>query len=168
MTDSAAATTADTVTDPVPAEITAAVEAGRAGDPEAARTQLAAIWQRLGEHGDPFHRCTLAHYAADVQDDPHEELRWDERALAAAGEVTDERVQAHDASLRIAGFYPSLHLNLADVHRRLGHDADARRQLELARQRIDALADDGYGRMIRSAIERCGQRLEQGDRSADS
>ncbi|MBP2369149.1 hypothetical protein [Pseudonocardia parietis] len=165
MTDSAAA---DTVMDPVLAAITEAVEAGCAGDPGAARTQLAAIWERLGEDGDPFHRCTLAHYAADVQDDPHEELRWDERALAAAGEVTDERARAHHASLHIAGFYPSLHLNLADVHRRLGHDADARRHLELARERIDALADDGYGRMIRSAIERCGQRLERGDRSADS
>ncbi|SFN02458.1 hypothetical protein SAMN05216207_1006165 [Pseudonocardia ammonioxydans] len=154
--------------DPVLAEITAAVEAGRGGERVAARERFAALWERITGAGDPFHRCVLAHYAADVQDDPLEELRWDGRALAAADEVTDERVRAHHASLQIAGFYPSLHLNLADVHRRLGHDAEAGRQLELARQRSDALGDDGYGHMIRSAIERCGQRLERGDRSGDS
>ncbi|MFP5070521.1 hypothetical protein ACLFMI_12740 [Pseudonocardia nantongensis] len=169
MTDSTTTTdsTTDAAADPVLAEITAAVEAGRAGERAAARERLAAIWARIGERGDPFHRCVLAHHAADLQGDPHEELRWDERALAAAGEVTDERAEAHHASLHVAGFYPSLHLNLADVHRRLGHDADAARHLELARERSDALGDDGYGHMIRSAIERCGQRLERGDRSAD-
>ena len=154
--------------DPVFAEITAAVEAGRGGERVAARQRFAVLWARITGAGDPFHRCVLAHYAADVQDDPLEELRWDERALAAADEVTDERVRAHHASLQIAGFYPSLHLNLADVHRRLGHDAEAGRHLELARQRSDALGDDGYGHTIRSAIDRCGQRLERGDRSGDS
>lgn len=167
-TDAATADPNPPAADPVLAEITAVVEAGRGGERAAARDEFAALWARITEAGDPFHRCVLAHYAADVQDDPLEELRWDERALAAAGEVTDERVRAHHASLQIAGFYPSLHLNLADVHRRLGHDAEAGRHLELARQRSDALGDDGYGHMIRSAIERCGQRLERGDRSGDS
>ena len=150
----------DTITDPVMSEIAAAVQAGQEGDRADARARFDDLRARLGDDGDPFHRCTLAHYAADVQDDPHEELRWDERALAAAEEVTDERAHTYHPSLRIAGFYPSLHLNLADVHRRLGHDAAARRHLDLARERIDALSDDGYGRMIRAGIERCAERLD--------
>ena len=154
-----------TGSDPTMAEITAAVEVGRAGDPAAARGLLAALWERIGPAGDPLYRCILAHYAADVAGDLQEELRWDERALAAAGEVSDERARALDPSLRIAGFYPSLHLNLADVHRRLGDDAAAHRHLGQAAERVDALPGDGYGAMIRSGIERCGERLARGDRS---
>ena len=164
--DAAGADAAGPAADPVTAEIATAVQAGRAGDRPTARARLDDIWTRIGDGGDPFHRCVLAHYAADVQDDPHEELRWDQRALAAADEVTEERARAHDPSLRIAGFYPSLHLNLADVHRRLGNDADARHHLGRARARVGQLSDDGYGQMIRSGIERCGERLEHGDRSA--
>lgn len=155
----------DTQHDPVMAEIGVAVEAGHAGDRAGARARFDELWARIGERGDPLHRCSLAHYAADVQDDPHAELRWDERALAAADELTDDRARAHHASLQVAGFYPSLHLNLADVHRRLGDDTAARHHLGLARDHTGALADDGYGRTIRSAVERCGQRLERGDRS---
>ncbi|MBN9734419.1 MULTISPECIES: hypothetical protein [unclassified Pseudonocardia] len=152
--------------DIVMAGIGAAVEAGHAGDTATARARFDALWARVGERGDPLHRCTLAHHAADVQDDPHAELRWDERALAAAAELTDDRARAHHASLQVAAFYPSLHLNLADVHRRLGADGPAREHLALARARTGALPDDGYGRMIRAAIERCGERLDRGDRSA--
>ncbi|MBC3191477.1 hypothetical protein H7X46_10425 [Pseudonocardia sp. C8] len=81
-------------------------------------------------------------------------------ALAAAGEVTAERARAVHASLEVAGFHPSLHLNLADVHRRLGHDEEARRHLALAGDHAGALRDDGYGRMIRSGIARCAARLD--------
>lgn len=154
-----------TGSDPTTAEIAAAVEAGRSGDRATARDRLAALWEQLGAAGDPLHRCALAHYAADVAGDVHEELRWDERALAAADEVTDERARALDPSLRIAGFHPSLHLNLADVHRRLGNDEPAWWHLRRATECVDALPGDGYGTMIRSGIERCGERLARGDRS---
>ncbi|MEV1293387.1 hypothetical protein [Pseudonocardia sp. NPDC049635] len=154
-----------TGSDPTMAEIAAAVEVGRAGDRVGARDRLTALWERIGAGGDPLHRCVLAHYAADVAGDAHEELRWDERALAAAEEVTDERTRELDPALRIAGFYPSLHLNLADVHRRLGNDEPARWHLQQAADRVEALPGDGYGTMIRSGIERCGERLARGDRS---
>ncbi len=45
--------------------------------------------------------------AADVQATPDDELAWDLRALAVAGEVTGERAQAYHQSLAVKGFYPS-------------------------------------------------------------
>lgn len=151
--------------DPVMDAVGAAVEVGRAGDRAGARARFEALWEQVTADGDPFHRCTLAHYAADVQDDPHAELVWDERALAAAEELTDERAQRHHAGLTVGGFLPSLHLNLADVHRRLGCDDRARHHLTRARDRVGALPDDGYGAMIRAGIDRCGERLDLGDRT---
>ncbi len=58
-----------------------------AGDREEARNRLGALWAELGSDGDPLHRCTLAHYMADAQDDPGDELAWDLRALTAAEAV---------------------------------------------------------------------------------
>ncbi|MFF5565147.1 hypothetical protein ACFY7Z_30280 [Streptomyces sp. NPDC012623] len=54
------------------------------GDREEARNRLGALWAEIGESGPPLHRCTLAHYMADTQDDPGDELAWDLRALTAA------------------------------------------------------------------------------------
>jgi hypothetical protein len=130
------------------AEIGEAVRLGHSGDTAAARQRFADLWDRID---DPFHRCALAHYAADVQAAPADELRWDLRALAAADVVPDRSA--------VATFYPSLHLNLADVHRRLGDVQQATQHLEQARAAVDALPDDGYGRMIRGGIDRCGARM---------
>nr|WP_229879498.1 hypothetical protein [Streptomyces echinoruber] len=58
-----------------------------AGDREEARGRLLDLWAEIGEDGDPLHRCTLAHYLADTQDDPADELAWDLRALSAAQEL---------------------------------------------------------------------------------
>src|SRR3712207_7984771 len=100
------------------AEIVAAVELGRDGARTEARRRLTDLWRRVGPDGDPLHRVTLAHFLADLQDDVRAELRWDERALAAAGDLTDERAQRYDAALRVRGLLPSLHLDLADCRRR--------------------------------------------------
>ncbi|MGW6337001.1 hypothetical protein [Nocardia rhamnosiphila] len=133
--------------------ITAAVTLGRSGNTAAARERLLEIWRGIGVAGDPFHRCTLAHYLADLHDDPAQALTWDIRALDAADALTDDRVQRHHASLRVAGFYPSLHLNLADNYRRLGSWEAAAEQLAAARKRLDALSDDAYGAMIHTALD---------------
>ena len=62
------------------------------GRREAARDLFARLWEEIGaEQGDPLHVCVLAHAMADVQDDVHQELVWDRRALAAADALTDER-----------------------------------------------------------------------------
>jgi tetratricopeptide (TPR) repeat protein len=145
--------------DEVMERIGAAIALSQAGEHDAARRRFSEIWAEISPAGDPFHRCVLAHYLADLQDDPQEELTWDLRALEAAGAVTDERVQAHHESLRIRGFYPSLHLNLAEDYRRLGRPDRAREHLAAAEGRLDALGDDDYGNGIRSAIRRLADRL---------
>jgi hypothetical protein len=145
--------------DPVMVRIGEAIELARAGHGDVARPRFAEIWNEIGPEGDPFHRCTLAHFAADVQPDVKAELMWDLRALAAADEVTDERAQRYHSSLSVAGFYPSLHLNLADVYRRLGEHEKAREHIGRAQAAVDVLTDDGYGRMIRQGIARTAAQL---------
>ncbi|WP_227979616.1 hypothetical protein [Nocardia spumae] len=155
-------TTAEPITpDPTMAAIGAAVERGRHGDIDRARSELAELWTRIGPAGDPLHRCTLAHYLADLHPDPAQALVWDCRALDAADALTDDRVRRHHESLRIAGFYPSLHLNLADNYRLLGSFEPAAAHIDAARRHIGALPDDGYGRLVRRAIDEVDEMITQ-------
>ena len=149
--------------DPVMEAITKAVTAGREGQTESARQELLALWGEVGVTGDPLHRCSLAHYLADLHDDPAAALAWDVRALDAAEAVTDNRVQEHHATLQIAGFYPSLHLNLADDYRRLGAFAAAGEHISAANSHTGALADDDYGDLIRGAITDVESAINQQD-----
>lgn len=142
----------------VMARIGSAVELGHTGDREVARRRLEELWADPEVQADPLHRCTLAHHAADLQPTVADELAWDLRALEAADEITAERAHAQHPDLDVAALYPSLHLNLGDVHHRLGDLAGARHHLERARASLDRLPDDGYGRMIRAGIEALGQR----------
>ncbi|MFF5032795.1 hypothetical protein [Nocardia salmonicida] len=140
-----------TTADPIMTRITQGVSDFRTGDPDRARVGLLEVWADIGPAGDPLHRCTLAHYLADTYDDPAEALVWDVRALDAADTLTDTRLNDHHAGLQVAGFYPSLHLNLADNFRRLGAFPAATRHIEAARERLDILPDDDYGALIRGA-----------------
>ncbi|MGK8523379.1 hypothetical protein ACRS6B_18310 [Nocardia asteroides] len=133
--------------------ITSAVALGREGRTDDAREALLAVWSSLGPQGDPLHRCTLAHYLADLYDDAAEALTWDIRALDAAESLSDDRARSYDESLRVAAFYPSLHLNLADDYRRLSSFDAAQREIDAARERLHTLADDGYGATIRTAVD---------------
>jgi hypothetical protein len=150
------------VADDMMTRIGAAVELGRAGDKAGASRALAALWDEIGDDGDAFHRCALAHYIADVQDDLQSELEWDERALVAVRSVSDARAQEHYESLRVRAFMPSLFLNLADDHRRLGSADRAREYLEQARNSAGALGDDDYGVMIEGAITTVAKALAEG------
>ncbi|MFH8223674.1 hypothetical protein ACH4C2_30395 [Streptomyces sp. NPDC018057] len=141
--------------------IEAAMALQHAGDADGARRRFTEIWEEIAPDGDPFHRCVLAHYMADLQQDPQDELDWDLRALDAAASVTDDRARQHDSSLAVRGFYPSLHLNLAADFHRLGDAPRARRHLAQAREHLDALHDDGYGQGIRSAVQRLADRLAE-------
>ncbi len=147
---------ADVMDDPVLARISEALDLFNSGRRAEARDAFAAIWAEIGD-GDPFHQCILAHYMADAQDNPAEELVWDRRALEAADRIS--RVRPDAASLTILSLYPSLHLNLADVLHRTGDILAARKHLQLAQQSTDALAGDHYGQMIRAGIDRLAQRL---------
>ncbi|MEW1547631.1 hypothetical protein [Streptomyces tsukubensis] len=132
-----------------------------AGDREEARNRFAALWSGLGDGGDALHRCTLARYLADAQDDPGDALAWDLRALAAAdagrdGTASPEAAQA----LRALG--PALHLDLAAGYLRLHHPEAARLHLVRARGALDALGgDDGHVRRIRTGIDELARRLDR-------
>lgn len=148
--------------DPTLAEMTAAVELGRGGDRAQARDRLVAVWDRLSPDGDPLHRVGCAHFLADLQDDVRDEFAWNERALAAVEELTDERVRQLSAAQQVRGFLPSLHLNLADCHRRLGDPARARDHLTQAERSVEALTDDDYGRMLRGGLQHVRDALDAG------
>ncbi|MFC9682004.1 hypothetical protein [Streptomyces sp. NPDC056948] len=130
-----------------------------AGDREEARHRFLGLWAEIGEHGDPLHRCTLAHYLADTQDDPGDELAWDLRALTAAEEISEDGLPPGEA---VRAFYPSLHLNLADDYLKLGQCDAARIHLRRARGTAAGLADDSYGDGVWAAIERLESRLGEG------
>ncbi|QJY46735.1 hypothetical protein [Pseudonocardia broussonetiae] len=147
--------------DEVMARVTAAVQRGQGGERTAARRELESLWDGDGR-ADAFHRCVIAHFLADLQDDTGDELRWDERALAAVDGVTDERAQEYGTALRVRGFLPSLLGSLADDHRRLGDAEQARGFLEQARAASDALGDDGYGDLVRGILDRVGRALDEG------
>ncbi|WP_327635681.1 hypothetical protein OHB24_37565 [Kribbella sp. NBC_00482] len=125
-------------------EITAAVELGRAGDREAARTQLTALWEASDDRQT---RCAIAHYLADVQDETEDELSWDLRALE---NVDDD------------GWLPSLHLNLADDYRRLARTQLAEEHLSVARAHLSGLPEGAYGDMIRGGVENVAEALAAG------
>jgi tetratricopeptide (TPR) repeat protein len=148
------------ITDPTIVRIGEAVQLGHQGEREAARRLFSEIWEEIdSEQGDPLHVCTLAHAMADVQDDVHEELVWDQRALAAADLLTDERVAKAGVTLPVAGLYPSLHLNLSECYRKLGELDRARAHLQRAQDTIGSLGDDEYGQLIKEGMARIARQL---------
>jgi tetratricopeptide (TPR) repeat protein len=148
-------------TDPTMSRIGEAVELHHhRGERAAARALFAQIWTDIGgEQGDPLHVCVLAHSMADVQDDVREELTWDQRALAAADLLTDDRVAEAGVPLSVAGLYPSLHLNLSECYRKLGDFDRAREHLQQAQATIGALGDDEYGTLIKDGLRRQAEQL---------
>ncbi|MFI2642552.1 hypothetical protein [Streptomyces sp. NPDC018610] len=148
-----------TASDAVMTRIGQGVMLHHAGDREEARTRFLDLWREIGEDGDALQRCTLAHYMADTQDDPADELAWDLRALSAARELTDDRLAGHEAEVAVRALYPSLQLNLAADYAKLGRSEAARTHLRQARGAAEALADDSYGDGVRAAIHRLASRL---------
>jgi len=148
--------------DAVMTRIGQAVMLHHAGDREEARQRFLGLWAEIGEDGAPLHRCTLAHYMADTQDDPADELAWDLRALTAAEELADDRLALHAGTLAVRALYPSLHLNLAADYVKLGRREAARTHLRRARVASETLADDGYGNGVRAAIGHLETRLREG------
>lgn len=152
----------ETSPDGVMVRIGQAIMLHRAGDREEARNRLALLWSETTGEGDLLHRCTIAHYLADTQDDPGAELEWDRRALAAADALTEEKVEWGEHSLAVRSLYPSLYLNLAADHAKLGQSGAARRELGRAKGALGSLGDDEYGEGIRAAVGRLELRLGAG------
>ncbi|GGT46640.1 hypothetical protein [Streptomyces purpureus] len=158
-------TTAPASPDPTMEAIGHAVAEGRAGGRASARRKLLGLWSAIGVTGDPLHRCSLAHHLADLYEDAAQALAWDIRALDAADAMTEQRVQEHHAGLHIAGFYPSLHLNLADNYRRLGSFDAATEHIDAAKALAPSLPPNPYGDLLRGAIQGVAQAIVRQDRS---
>lgn len=155
--------TAPASPDPTVEAIGQAVTEGRTGNTLSARQKLLTLWSGIGVTGDPLHRCSLAHYLADLYEDPAQALAWDVRALDAADAVTEQRVQEHHASLHFAGFYPSLHLNLADNYRRLGSFDAATEHINAAKEHAPNLPQDAYGAFLRTALDEVAEAISRRD-----
>ncbi|MEU3524036.1 hypothetical protein AB0E62_09245 [Streptomyces sp. NPDC038707] len=163
MTAAPAAPAASATPDPTMEAIGRAVAEGHAGDLAAARRALLDLWSAIGVTGDPLHRCTLAHHLADLYDDPAQALAWDIRALDAADALTQQRLSAHHEGLSLAGFRPSLHLNLADLYRRLGSFDVAAAHITAARRHVPALPRDAYGTLLRTAVDEVADAIARRD-----
>ncbi|MCU1647541.1 MAG: hypothetical protein JWN03_7816 [Nocardia sp.] len=150
------------MTDATMTAINDAVTLGRQGNTDQARESLAELWSSVGVDGDPLHRCTIAHYLADLFDHAADALTWDVRALDAVEVLTDERAQQEHSSLSVRGFYPSMHLNLADDLRRLGAFASARSHLDAARERLAALDEGAFDGGVGAGISHVEAALAEG------
>ena len=124
------------------------------GEVAEAKRRLLSLSDCLTELPDPLAECVLAHHLADLQDDPHEELRWDLISLAAADQVTDARAAAESLRGGRRGLYPSIHLNLAEDYLKLGDRDAARRSVRAAGDHLDVLPDDSYGHRSRAGFAR--------------
>lgn len=146
-------------------EITAAVGLTLSGAREEGGAALKRCWDQTAE-GNHAERCVLAHYLADLEFDVSDEVVWDEQALANFAHVDDEDL----AVLGIAsarGLAPSLHLNLGDGYLHQGRLQEARAQLAAGLAHQDALADDGYGALIRNGLQDLSARITAASGSAD-
>ncbi|MGD2101785.1 MAG: hypothetical protein PVG83_06060 [Acidimicrobiia bacterium] len=126
---------------------------GQGGDRDGARAGLEHLWD-ASKDADPVTRCGLAHSLADVQDSPQAELKWDLRALTSVLSASDSEVGALGMAQGVAGLMPSLHLNLADVYRRLGWLEVAKGHALQARGSLAAVESNPYFDTIAEAIER--------------
>jgi tetratricopeptide (TPR) repeat protein len=90
-----------------------------------------------------FEKFTSAHYVARHQENITDKLKWDKTALNIALKINDENMK---------GTYPSLYLNIGKCYEDLNDFQSARVNYELALSFTTFLADDGYGKMIKSGI----------------
>lgn len=142
-------------------DVVAAVTTTLGGDRDAGRRDLLRCWESLGHTGYAAQRCVLAHYLADLEPDLDDEVRWDERALAAYADVQPHDLEAIGIP-EAAGLAPSLHLNLGDGYRRQGRMREAQDQVAAGLVASGSLSDDGYGAMVRSGLQRLADRLAAG------
>ncbi|MFF3542613.1 hypothetical protein ACFYXD_12250 [Streptomyces platensis] len=118
----------------------AGMQAEAEGRADAARALFQQAWDSAA---DDYEACIAAHYLARHQNSPVETLRWNQECLDRADRVADERV---------AGFYPSLYLNMGHACRQLGRPALARTYFERAAERVAQAPDGQYGDWNRFAI----------------
>jgi hypothetical protein len=92
---------------------------------------------------DDYEACVAAHYLARHQPTPEQTLHWNQECLNRADLVGDDRV---------AGFYASLHVNMAKVYGDLAEPGRAREHYKLAAAHIDEVPPGQYAEWTRVAI----------------
>jgi hypothetical protein len=139
-------------------ELLAIISTLHGGEREHARAHFRALWEKL-DTDDHFHRCVLAHYMADAQDDPEAELHWDRIALEMAQTASPREFDDRFPGMTLASFFPSLHLNLASSYEKLGRLNDAAEHAEMAQHAASSLPNSPLGTMTAQAIARIRSRL---------
>lgn len=132
---------------PVVALCVEGMQAEAAGELDVAREYFQQAWDaRL----DDVDACVAAHYVARQQTSADDVLLWNRRALHHAEAAGRER---------LAGFYPSLYLNMGWSHEQLDQPREARHWYVLAAGALEELGDDAYGDVVRDGVLRGLQRL---------
>jgi hypothetical protein len=138
------------MTSPEMAEILAAIHLS---DKQQSRARLLELWEKHSPQGIPLPLCTMAHALADTETEIANELEWDLRALEA-GSGSREPEDREPLPGILPSFFPSMHLSVAEGYRRMGDLERARRHVACAEQRMDALPDDAYGKLVRGGLRR--------------
>lgn len=73
--------------------------------------------------------------------------------------MTNDRVREAGMMGPAAAFYPSLHLNLGEVYRKLGDLDRARFHLNQGQAAVSVLGDDGYGQIVKGGLDGLANRL---------
>ncbi|HNP57239.1 MAG TPA: hypothetical protein PK331_00065 [Gordonia sp. (in: high G+C Gram-positive bacteria)] len=137
------------------------------GPPDGRQRELDVLWAQI-DADDHAARCIAAHYIADAQGDLDAEVGWDETSLTEVALTCDDELQAIHPTLSVAGFLPSLHLNLADGYRRQGRFTEAADQLRQSREfdfALNGAADPSYSAGIRTAQAELAAKIASDDRT---
>ena len=118
------------------------MEAESTGDLAGAKAFFEQAWDRAS---DDWEKCVAAHYLARHQSTPEATLQWNEECLRHADLVGDDSV---------AGFYPSLYLNIGHSHEVLGKKQQAIDAYRCAEGLLDSLPPGPYADMVRDGVTR--------------
>jgi hypothetical protein len=102
---------------------------------------------------DDYEACIAAHYLARHQTTPQDMLFWNQTAL--------DRAAALGGS--VAGFYPSLYLNLGYSYELLGDKTQAAHFYDLAAAHLDLLPTGPYADLVRQGVANAHLRLHPPD-----
>lgn len=122
------------------------IEIEGTGDIDTAKEYYQSAWQLAATNEERF---IVAHYLARNQP-LDEQLKWNQLSLDYALEIDTPEIRAT---------YPSLYLNLGKSYEEVGDMYMALENYQLADDNIKYLADDGYGKMIKSGIASALERV---------
>lgn len=115
--------------------------------------------QAWNEAKSDLEKFIAAHYVARHQNSIADKLKWDETALQLAQQIKSEAI---NVSL------PSLYLNIAKCYEDLKDYYQAWRNYQLAISFLSWLPDNGYGKMVKTAIQNGTERVSKALKLVDN